>query len=186
MLSQAGLEISIYFEVTCCSAGSLLACKRMNTKPAGSSLQPRWKLPRDALWSCRSRSQNSFMLSIPSVLSYWAVLPFTERFLWAVLRSSHCASVLQRMWKKVKPRTKEKFCWSEKYGDGRPSHFLQNCGEVCASTVLKMTHEDDLRGVKAVGTQLSVLSSERLCALKRPVRTGMARSAHLSGEVQLC
>lgn len=52
--------------------------------------------------------------------------------------------------------------------------------------VLKMTHEDDLRGVKAVGTQLFVLSSERLCALKRPVRTGMARSAHLSGEVQLC
>lgn len=46
MLSQAGLEISIYFQVTCCSEGSLLACKRMNTKPAGSSLQPRWKLPR--------------------------------------------------------------------------------------------------------------------------------------------
>ena len=48
-MPQAGLEVSTYFEVICCTAGSedsLLAGKGMTAKTAGSSSQPQGKLPK--------------------------------------------------------------------------------------------------------------------------------------------
>lgn len=83
----------------------------------------------------------------------------------------------------LKPRTKEEFCWLEKYGDGKPCCFLQICWEVSASTVLEMTREGS-QG--SCGLSLLYCPQNARVPLKRPVRTGMARCARLSGEVHLC
>lgn len=80
---QAGLEVSTYFEVIRCTAGSedlLLAGKGMNAKPAGTSSQPQQKLPR---MSCGAAEETLELIYAPkpSAIPYWALICFTEEYL---------------------------------------------------------------------------------------------------------
>lgn len=80
---QAGLEVSTYFEVIRCTAGSedlLLAGKGMNAKPAGTSSQPQQKLPR---MSCGAAEETLKLIYAPnpSAIPYWTLICFTEEYL---------------------------------------------------------------------------------------------------------
>lgn len=79
---QAGLDVSTYFEVICCTAGSedsLLAGKGMNAKPAGSSSQPQQKLPRVSCGAAgadpkaRFCLQSIYFILLGSHLLHWGV-----------------------------------------------------------------------------------------------------------------
>lgn len=108
----------------------------MNANPAGSS-RPQQKLHRMFCGAARADPKAHLCSQSLCTLCYWTLICFTEEYLTAeylTLGLVSAENVKENKTKNLKPK--------EKYRDRKPCPFIQNCGEVSATTVLEM----DARG----------------------------------------